>query len=462
MTLSNPTGTVVPPTLGTASATATILDNDAATSIAISVAEGSLAVDEGAGTITFTVTRTGDAAGTQTVSYAVGGTATAADLGSSRLSGTVTFNQGDPTTKTITLTVTDDQLDELDETVTVTLSNPTGTVVPPTLGTASATATILDNDAATSIAISVAEGSLAVDEGAGTITFTVTRTGDAAGTQTVSYAVGGTATAADLGSPLSGHRHLQPRRPTTKTITLTVTDDQLDELDETVTVTLSNPTGTVVPPTLGTASATATILDNDAATSIAISVAEGSLAVDEGAGTITFTVTRTGDAAGTQTVSYAVGGTATAADLGSPLSGTVTFNQGDPATKTITLTVTDDQLDELDETVTVTLSNPTGTVVPPTLGTASATATILDNDAATSIAISVAEGSLAVDEGAGTITFTVTRTGDAAGTQTVSYAVGGTATAADLGSAALRHGHLQPRRPHHQDHHAHRHGRPAR
>ena len=190
----------------------TILDNDAATSIAISVAEGSLSVDEGAGTITFTVTRTGDAAGTQTVSYAIGGTVTAADLGGSLAGGTVTFAQGE-TTKTITLTLTDDQLDELNETVTVTLSNPTGTVVPPTLGTASATATILDNDAATSIAISVAEGSLAVDESAGTITFTVTRTGDAAGTQTVSYAIGGTVTAADLGGSLaSGTVTFAPRR----------------------------------------------------------------------------------------------------------------------------------------------------------------------------------------------------------------------------------------------------------
>ena len=228
-------------------------------------------------------------------------------------------------------------------------------------------------------------------------------------------------------------------------------------------MTLSNPTGTVVPPTLGTASATATILDNDAATSIAISVAEGSLAVDESAGTVTFTVTRTGDAAGTQTVSYAVGGTATAADLG----GSLALRHGHlrrraTATKTITLTLTDDQLDELDETVTVTLSNPTGTVVPPTLGTASATATILDNDAATSIAISVAEGSLAVDEGAGTITFTVTRTGDAAGTQTVSYAVGGTATAADLGSSRSPARSPSTRATRHQDHHAHRHGRPAR
>ena len=42
MTLSNPSGTVVTPAIGTAAATATILDNDAATSISISVAGDSL------------------------------------------------------------------------------------------------------------------------------------------------------------------------------------------------------------------------------------------------------------------------------------------------------------------------------------------------------------------------------------------------------------------------------------
>jgi len=74
---------------------------------------------------------------------------------------------------------------------------------------------------------------------------------------------------------------------------------------------------------------------------------------------------RTGAAAGTTTFSYAIGGTVTAADLGGSLAGgTVSFAQGE-TTQTITLTLTDDQLDELDETVTVTLSNPSGTVVTP-------------------------------------------------------------------------------------------------
>ena len=440
MTLSNPSGTVVTPVIDPEadSATATIRDNDAATSIAIAVAEGSLSVDESAGTITFTVTRTGDAAGTQTVSYAIGGTVTAADLGGSLAGGTVSFAQGE-TTQTITLTLTDDQLDELDETVTVTLSNPSGTVVTPVIDPEadSATATIRDNDAATSIAIAVAEGSLSVDESAGTITFTVTRTGDAAGTQTVSYAIGGTVTAADLGGSLAGGTVSFAQGETTQTITLTLTDDQLDELDETVTVTLSNPSGTVVTPVIDPEadSATATIRDNDAATSIAIAVAEGSLSVDESAGTITFTVTRTGDAAGTQSVSYAIGGTVTAADLGGSLAGgTVSFAQGE-TTQTITLTLTDDRARRADETLTVTLSNPSGSVVTPVIDHRgdSATATILDNDAATSIAIAVA-GAAAVDESAGTITFTVTRTGDAAGTQTVDTRSAGV-EAADLGGS---------------------------
>ena len=107
MTLSSPSGTEVTPTIGTAAATATIVDNDAATSISISVACDSLLIDESAGTITFTVTRTGDAEGTQSVAYALSGIVTGADLGGSLAGGTVTFAQGQ-TSQTITLTLTDD------------------------------------------------------------------------------------------------------------------------------------------------------------------------------------------------------------------------------------------------------------------------------------------------------------------------------------------------------------------
>src|SRR5205085_735788 len=183
-------------------------------------------------------------------------------------------------------------------------------------------------------------------------------------------------------------------------ITINISDDVLDETNETVTVTLSNPTGSEVNPTLGTAAATTTILDNDNATSI--SIAHDAVSVDEAAGTMTFTVTRTGDAQGTQTVNYALSGTAGAADVSDAGTGSVTFAQGE-TTKTITINISDDVLDETNETVTVTLSNPTGSVVNPTIGTAAATTTILDNDNATSI--SIAHDAVSVDEAAGTMTF---------------------------------------------------------
>ena len=422
VTISNPTGTEVTPTVGTAAASTTINDNDADTSI--SIAADAVAVDESAGTITFTVTRTGDAQGSQTVDYALSGNVEASDLGGSLAGGSVTFLQGE-TTKTITLTLTDDVLAEIDETVTVTISNPTGTEVTPTVGTAAASTTINDNDADTSI--SIAADAVAVDESAGTITFTVTRTGDAQGSQTVDYALSGNVEASDLGGSLAGGSVTFLQGETTKTITLTLTDDVLAEIDETVTVTISNPTGTEVTPTVGTAAASTTINDNDADTSISIAATTSN--TTEG-GTLSFTVTRTGDAEGSQTVAYNVTGDFEASDISSPLSGSVTFAQGETV-KVVTVSTVDDVLDEALENVTVTLSSPTGTVVAPTIASPAASATLTDNDNAASLAIAATTSN--TTEG-GTLSFTVTRTGDAEGSQTVAYNVTGDFQASDISS----------------------------
>src|SRR6185369_7594538 len=263
----------------------------------------------------------------------------------------------------------------------------------------------------------------------GTITFTVTRSGAAEGSQSVDYALTGNVEAADLGGSLAGGSVTFLQGETSKTITLTLTDDALDEVNETVTVTLSNPTGTEVSPVIGTAASTTTIVDNDNAASISIA---SPASVNESAGTITFTVTRTGDAEGSQSVNYALSGSVEAADLGGSLAGgTVTFLQGETS-KLVTLTLTDDLLDEINETVTVTLSGPSGTEVTPVIGTAASTTTIIDNDAQTSISIA---SPASVNESAGTITFTVTRTGDAEGSQSVNYALSGSVEAADLGGS---------------------------
>src|SRR5262249_3656033 len=93
----------------------------------------------------------------------------------------------------------------------------------------------------------------------------------------------------------------------------------------------------------------------------------------------------TGGTSGAVSVHYATSdGTATAGSDYTPVSGTLTFADGE-ASKTFTVAVLDDSLVEGNETVTLTLSNPTGGA---TLGSpASVVFTIVDNDASTGVAL---------------------------------------------------------------------------
>ncbi len=99
--------------------------------------------------------------------------------------------------------------------------------------------------------------------------------------------------------------------------------------------------------------------------------------VSEGAITATITVTRTGSSTGTATVEYATtNGSATDRGDYTPVFGRLTFNPGETS-KTFTVSIIDDAFIEPDETVNLTLRNPSGA----SLGaTATATLTIQDND----------------------------------------------------------------------------------
>src|SRR5205085_18918 len=256
--------------------------------------------------------------------------------------GSVTFAQGE-TTKTITININDDLVGESKGTVSGHLPNPSGSVVNPTIGTAAATTTILDNDNATSI--SIAHDAVSVDEAAGTMTFTVTRTGDAQGTQTVPTPRSANLGAADVSDAGTGSVTFA-QGETTKTITININDDLLDETNETAkdhTSKLHSQSNNLCS---RTPAATTTILDNDNATSI--SIAHDAVSVDEAAATMTFTVTRTDDAQGTQTVHSFPTRRSSDLDVSDAGTGSVTFAQGE-TTKTITININDDLLDETNE-----------------------------------------------------------------------------------------------------------------
>ncbi len=105
-----------------------IIDNDGAPAFSIS----DESVNEGAGTITFTVTRSGSSGSAVSVDYAVApNTATTDDYSASVLSGLtgrLSFSAGE-TTKTIVLNVTNDGVYEGSESFYVNLSNASGATI---------------------------------------------------------------------------------------------------------------------------------------------------------------------------------------------------------------------------------------------------------------------------------------------------------------------------------------------
>ncbi len=130
-----------------------------------------------------------------------------------------------------------------------------------------------------------------------------------------------------------------------------------------------------------------------------------SYSVDESCGTVNVTVTRTGGHHGAVHVHYADAGTGSAtsgSDYTAITAGTLNWADDDSSAKTITITITDDSLYELDETIDLVLSDIDGDA---SLGTHHATVTITNDDVA---GVTVSKESVDVtEEGPSSDTYTV-------------------------------------------------------
>lgn len=119
--LSNPTNAL---TLGTSSSTVTIMDETAPGTVAFNVAQDT--VTEG-NAITVTVERSGGVDGEVRVDYATTDRSALAGSDYTGKSGTLVWNDGDASPKTITIdTAADSDTTEQDELFSISLSNPTG------------------------------------------------------------------------------------------------------------------------------------------------------------------------------------------------------------------------------------------------------------------------------------------------------------------------------------------------
>ena len=351
-----------------------------------------------------------------TVGYSVnGGSATGGGVDYTLAAGTLTFAPG-VTSQNISLAVVNDTTDEIDETIQVTLSSPTNATVG---SIATHTYTILDDDPLPSLAINnviVIEG----NSGTTNANFTVTLSPASGKTVTVNYATAdGTATApADYAALPTTTLTFNPGE-TTKTITVVVNGDLVDELDETFTVNLSNPTNA----TLSTGTGTGTITDDDRPPTVTLSLTGSPMA--EAGGVATVTATLSAVSSQTVTVNLAFSGTATlTSDY--TRSGTAIVIPPGSTTSTITLTAVQDSLDEVDETIVVDISSVTNGTES---GAQQVTAIITDDDGPT-----LSINSVTVNEGntGSTVTANFGVSLSAASPQviTVNYATAdGTATA---------------------------------
>ena len=401
--------------------TLTIADDDAAPSVTLALAAASIAEAGGTTTVSATLSHPSSAATTVTVtavssSYTTGSDATIVIAAGATAS----------TTDVATITAVNDDVDNVGDravTVTGTAANAQAAAESQTVAVTGAALTLRDDEATPTVTLALSEpeatkpdtiAESGVDN-ASTVTARLSGPSSEAVILTVSATAG--THAADGDFTLSSAKTLTitaGATASTGTVTVTAADNATDEPDKAVTVsaTVSGASGVADP-----AAVTLTIADDDAAPAVSIS----SPSVSEGAAGATaalvFEVTLDAASGKRVTVEYAEGTGGTAApgtDYTALAGGTLTFAAGETS-KTVTVTVTGDTLDEPNETVKVVLSRP----VNATLGTATGTGTIADDDGAPSVTLALSSSSISENGGVATVTATLSHPSSVATTVTV-------------------------------------------
>lgn len=349
------------------------------------------------------------AAGAVTVNYrTINGSADAgADYQTT--AGTLIWDEGDFTDREIRVPIINDtEVEPVDETFSVVLESAAGSSISSTRSTT--TVRIVDDDARQPGQFQFSASAIGILEGNVTFEVFVQRVNGSYGAVTVDFTptTDGTATPvtdwqASAGTLVWGDGDVNP-----KSFTVTIFDDDIVEINETIVFRLQNPTGGA---TVGERStSTVTIVDNDNPTLTpgTIRMVRARESMREDAANPFVQVERVNGYSGSVSATYAIKGvTAGPTDI-RETTGIISWGDGDVDVKSIPITIVDDGLVESDETFTVTLSDPTGGAA---IGEPSVeTVTIIDNDVPASfISFSAPEYSVVDDQAL--VTVSVDRAG---------------------------------------------------
>ncbi len=403
-------------TIGKSGASVTVIDNDTLgdTVTPSTLSVGDVVVNESTGTATFDVVLSRANSAAFSVSYGtVNGSAVAGGDYTAAL-GSLTFAPGE-TVKSVTVSLVADGAAEQDELFGLQLGTVSGKGAASVLvSDALGQAIIARNGLAQAATPLISASAVTVGESDAYAEFVVRLSAPSASTVTVNYATASaTAGSSSDYNAVSGSLRFAPG-DTAHTVRVPIINSTGAEVDETFSLNLSSATNA----TIGTASVSALLIDND---TLADSLAPASLSmqpvsVNEHAGSATFALVLSRAATAAFSVAYnTVDGSASAGSDYFSASGVVGFAPGETV-KLVTVALVADPYAEASETFELHLGAPSGagsaTVV---LASMKAVATIGNINSA-SAALSMSSSTASITEG-NSVTFTLSNTGLAAGTQ---------------------------------------------
>ena len=363
-------------------AAVTIGDDEALPTVTLALGSTTIGENGGSTAVTASLDHGSSAETTITVSVTPVAPATSGDytLSSNRV---LTIAAGATTsTGAVTITAVDNAVDAADKRVTVSgaASNTVGVTAP-----GNQTLTIGDDDAR---GVTVAPPALTVPEGEEkpyTVVLDTQPTEEVA----VSVTVPGST---DVTVDETALTFTSTNWATAQTVTVSAAEDPDAVADDPVTLTHAVSSGGDYSGETA-ADVTVTITENDTPV---LSMAAQS--ATESAGTLAFPVTLSVASSKQVTVDYATANdTATAGSDYTAASGSLTFAADSTDAQTISVTLSDDRVDEADETFTVTLGNAEHATLSGDGTTLAATGTITDDDTR---GVTVAPTALTVTEGA--------------------------------------------------------------
>ena len=412
LTLSNEVNASLP---ADPTATATITDNDDPPMMSVSDADA-LEGDD----IVFTVRLSAVSGKTVAVSVATnietGDTAAAGGDFTPVSATTLTFAPGE-TEKMVTVTTTEDETDEDDETLTLTLSNEVNASLP---ADPTATGTIRNDEDDPTVTLGLTPAQIPEsddpaapgDQHVSTVTATLSHASATPTTVVVSALAVSPALPADFA--LTANLELTiPANTTTSTgtVTLTALDNDTDAPAKQVRVsaTATNPLG-IVPP----GEVVLAIADDEDAPTLTLTLSQASIGEDGGSATVTATLNHRSSQATTVTIAPS------ASDFTLSDSGSITIPAGaTDGSGTVTLTAVNNPVDAPDKQLTVnaTAVNTQGIEQP-----AGVALTIIDDEAAPTVTLTLSQASIGEDGGSATVSASLSHPSSEATTVTVTAA----------------------------------------